>query len=115
MSMSESKKDTEGKLRNQAERGEGDKYVLRLFVAGISTSSRKAIENMRKLCDRYLQGRYKLEIIDIYQNPVIARDGQIIATPTLIKELPEPIRRFVGDMSDTRKLLLGLDLVSEEE
>ena len=90
------------------------KYVLRLFVAGINPKSKKAIENLREVCEENLKGQYELEIIDIYQQPIFAKEGQIIAAPTLIKELPLPIRRFVGDLSDKKKLLLGLDLRSKK-
>ncbi|MGB9199960.1 circadian clock KaiB family protein, partial [Methanobacterium sp.] len=69
-----------------------------------------AIENLREVCEENLKGRYELEIIDIYQQPIFAKEGKIIAAPTLIKELPLPIRRFVGDLSDKQKLLVGLDI-----
>jgi len=90
------------------------RYVLRLFVAGISPKSARAINNIKKLCDEYLHGQYDLEIIDIYKQPIIAKDGQILAAPTLVKELPLPLRKFIGDMSDTGKLILGLDLKSKK-
>ncbi len=90
------------------------KYVLHLYVAGLSPRSQKAVENIKKICEEHLQGCYKLTIQDIYQNPIIARNEQILAAPTLIKELPLPLRRFVGDMSDGGKLLVGLDLRSKE-
>ena len=86
------------------------KYLLRLFVAGINPKSKRAIENLREVCEENLKGQYELEIIDIYQQPIFAKEGKIIAAPTLIKELPLPIRRFVGDLSDKQKLLLGLDI-----
>ncbi len=89
-------------------------YILHLYVAGLSPRSQKAIENIKKICDKYLRGRYKLVIQDIYKNPILARNGQILAVPTLIKQLPLPLRRFVGDMSDSKKILLGLDLRSTE-
>jgi circadian clock protein KaiB len=92
-----------------------DKYVLRLFVAGINPKSKMAIENLRELLEENLKDQYDLEIIDIYQQPIFAKEGQIIAAPTLIKELPLPIRRFVGDLSDKHKLLLGLDLRSKKK
>ncbi|UTB32575.1 MAG: circadian clock KaiB family protein [Methanobacterium sp. ERen5] len=92
----------------------GEKYVLRLFIAGINPRSKNAIENLRKLCEENLEDNYELEIIDIYQQPIFAKEGHIIAAPTLIKELPLPIRRFVGDLSDKKKLLLGLDLRSQK-
>jgi circadian clock protein KaiB len=91
------------------------KYVLRLFIAGMNPKSKLAIENLQKVCDEELEGQCELEIIDIYQQPIFAKEGKIIAAPTLIKELPLPIRRFVGDLSDKDKLLLGLDLRSSKK
>jgi circadian clock protein KaiB len=88
-------------------------YILRLFVTGVTLKSQKAIVNVRKLCGEHLAGRYDLEIIDIYQNPDAAREEQILAAPTLVKSLPEPLRRFIGDMSDTGKLMAGLDLAGK--
>jgi circadian clock protein KaiB len=85
-------------------------YVLRLYVAGATVRSMCAIENIRRICKEYLQGRYDLEVIDIYQDPKLAIGEQIVALPTLIKKLPHPLRRFVGDLSDTEKVLFGLDL-----
>lgn len=93
----------------------GEKYVLRLFVAGINPKSRKAIENLKKILEENLKGQYELEIIDIYQQPIFAKEGQIVAAPTLIKELPPPIRRFVGDMSNKERILLGLHLKTEKK
>jgi circadian clock protein KaiB len=91
------------------------KYVLRLFVAGINPKSKMAVDNLKEVCEENLKDEYELEIIDIYQQPIFAKEGQIIAAPTLIKELPLPIRRFVGDLSDKEKLLLGLDLRSPKK
>ncbi len=91
------------------EKGKGH-YVLRLYVTGMTPKSRQAIENVRKICEEHLGGRYQLEIIDIYQQPIFAREGQIVAAPTLVKELPPPLRRFIGDMSQTERLLVGLDV-----
>jgi circadian clock protein KaiB len=85
-------------------------YVLRLYVAGLNRLSLRAIENLRKICEENLEGRYELEVIDIYQQPVLAQGGQIIAAPTLIKQLPPPLRKFIGDLSQTEKILVGLDL-----
>lgn len=85
-------------------------YILRLYVTGSSPRSLRAISNLRRLCDEYLPGAYDLKVIDIYKNPDAARDAQIIAAPTLIKRLPAPLRRFVGDLSNTQKLLIGLDI-----
>lgn len=86
------------------------KYVLRLYVAGISPRSEEAIRNVKAICDEHLAGRYDLQIIDIYQQPVLAKGEQIIAAPTLIKKLPEPLRRLIGSMADEDKVLVGLDL-----
>ena len=85
------------------------KYVLRLYVTGTTPKSVSAIRNIRKICDEHLKGAYDLEVIDIYQQPVLAKGEQIIAAPTLLKKLPLPLRRFIGDMSDTEQILLGLD------
>lgn len=85
-------------------------YVLKLYVTGMTPRSSKAIMNIRRICEEHLKGRYELEVIDIYQQPILAKGEQIIAAPTLIKKLPLPIRKFIGDMSDTERILLGLDL-----
>jgi len=87
-----------------------DRYVLRLFVTGTTSRSQRAIENMRKICEENLAGRFDLEVIDIYQNPEATRDLQVIATPTLVKILPEPLRRIIGDLSDRERVLAGLNL-----
>jgi circadian clock protein KaiB len=93
--------------------GEGC-YVLRLYVTGQTPRSLRAIQNIRRICEEHLSGRYDLEVIDIYQRPSLAKGEKIIAAPTLVKSLPAPIRRFVGDLSDTEKVLFGLDLVPRE-
>jgi circadian clock protein KaiB len=85
-------------------------YVLRLYVTGANVGSTQAIVNVRSVCQKYLRGRYELEVVDLYQHPRLAKDEQIIAAPTLIKKLPGPIRRFVGDMSDFEKILSELEL-----
>ncbi len=89
-------------------------YVLRLYVSGLTPNSQRAIENIRKICNEHLKGRYDLEIIDIFQQPTLAKEGQIIAAPTLIKKLPLPLRKFIGDMSKTERLIVGLDLKKKE-
>ncbi|MFZ2630197.1 MAG: circadian clock KaiB family protein [Desulfosalsimonadaceae bacterium] len=89
-------------------------YVLRLYVAGMTIKSTQAIANVRKLCEKHLTGRYELDIIDICQQPRLARENQIIATPTLIKILPLPLRRVIGDMSDTAKFLAGIGLKPQD-
>jgi circadian clock protein KaiB len=86
-------------------------YVLRLYVTGMTPRAGRAIENVRAICDEHLEGRYDLEVIDVYQQPVLARDNQIIAAPTLIKEAPLPLRRIIGDMSNRDRVLAGLDLI----
>ncbi len=86
------------------------KYVLRLYVSRSTLKSQLAIKNMKRLCQEHLKGRYDLEVIDIHKQPHLARDEQIVAVPTLIKRLPLPLRRLVGDMSDLNKVLFGLDL-----
>jgi circadian clock protein KaiB len=85
-------------------------YVLRLFVTGTTPRSTGSIINIRNFCDRFLEGHYELEVVDIYQQPTAARDEQIIAAPTLIKSLPLPLRRLVGDFSDQDRVAAGLDL-----
>ena len=90
------------------------KYILRLYVSGSSARSLKAVENVKKLCEDYLPD-YDLEVIDIYKDPAAARDEQIIAAPTLVKKLPEPLRKFVGDLSNTKKILVGLDVYERQE
>ncbi len=86
------------------------RYVLRLYVTGTTRNSERAIVNIRRICEEHLRGRYDLEIVDISQHPTLAEGEQIIAAPTLIKKLPLPLRRFIGDMSQTERILLGLDL-----
>ncbi|MFW6333195.1 MAG: circadian clock KaiB family protein [Thermodesulfobacteriota bacterium] len=86
-------------------------YVLKLFVSGMTPRSLKAIQNTRRICRDHLDGRYELEVIDIYQQPELGKREQIIAAPTLIKKLPMPLRQFIGDLSDTDKILVGLDLI----
>jgi circadian clock protein KaiB len=91
-----------------------DQYVLRLFVAGSTTRSVRAIANLRRICEEHLKGRYELAIIDVYQNPELAKQVQIFAAPTLLKELPLPLRQFVGDLADTEKVILGLAIRPKE-
>jgi circadian clock protein KaiB len=86
------------------------KYVLKLYVAGMTPRSATAVAKVKAICEEYLKARYELEIIDIFQNPVLARGEQIIAAPTLIKKLPLPLRRLIGDMSNVERVLSGLDL-----
>jgi circadian clock protein KaiB len=87
-----------------------ERYLLRLYVAGTTPRSLMAVSNIKKICEEHLQRRYDLEVIDIYQQPTLAKDEQIIAAPTLIKKLPLPLRKFIGDMADHERILVGLDL-----
>ena len=93
---------------------EADTFVLRLYVAGQTPKSITAFINLKKICEEHLQGRYELEVIDLYQQPQLAAGEQIIAAPTLIKKLPLPLRRIIGDMSRTERVLVGLDLRKKE-
>jgi circadian clock protein KaiB len=91
------------------------RYLLRLYVAGATQKSANAIQNIRRICEGRLKGRYALEVIDVYQNPEAAREDQILAVPVLIKRLPLPLRRLLGDLSNEERVLLGLDLKAMEE
>jgi len=92
----------------------GQKYLLRLYVTGSTRKSLRAIANIKKICEEHLKGRYHLEVIDLYQQPSLAKGEQIIAVPTLVKKLPPPLRRIIGDMSSTERVLVGLDLKKRE-
>lgn len=85
-------------------------YLFRLYVSGTSARSALAITNVRRICDKYLPGNYELEVIDVYQQPKETKTAQIVAVPTLIKELPFPPQRFIGDMSNTERIVVGLNL-----
>jgi circadian clock protein KaiB len=88
-----------------------ERYLLRLFVTGTTPRSARAIQNIRAICEEKLQGRYDLEVIDIYQHPEQANPEQVVVTPTLVKRLPLPVRRLIGDLSDRQRVLVGLDIV----
>lgn len=92
-----------------ATRPEG-KYVLRLYVAGATDRSRRAVLRARQLCETELDGNFELEVIDVYQQPILAREGQIVATPTLVREFPLPVRRLIGSLANTTGLFVGLDV-----
>ena len=85
-------------------------FVLRLYVTGTTARSTRAIANLRQLCEQHLPDRYELEVVDVYQQPELAARAQLVAVPTLIKRLPLPLRRLVGDLSDRQRVLAGLDL-----
>jgi circadian clock protein KaiB len=86
------------------------RHVLRLYVTGVTGKSVRAIQNVRRICEEHLKGEYELEVVDLYKNLPLARGDQIIAAPTLIKRLPLPLRRLIGDMSDEARVLVGLDV-----
>ena len=92
-----------------------ERYILRLYITGMTSRSSRAVDNLKAICDEYLEGRYDLEVIDIYQQPVLTKGEQIVAAPTLIKKLPLPMRRIIGDMSNRDRVLLGLDLIRESD
>jgi len=98
------------KMEEALEAQGGKNYVLRLYVAGMTPRSTLAVTNIKKICEEHLQGRYSLEVIDLYKSPALADGEQIIAAPTLLKKLPLPLRKFIGDMSNTEKIIVGLDL-----
>lgn len=100
--MSRRRRDYEG----QAD----EEYVLTLYVAGQSPRSVRAIESLKRICEESLQGRYRLEVVDLYQQPERALHDDVVAVPTLVRRLPEPIRRVIGDLSDTERVLVGLEL-----
>lgn len=115
MSDDEEPQDVRDAYENALQDLEQGKYLLRLYVAGNTAKSARAILNLRKICEQYLEGRYTLEVIDIYQQPDAARRDQIIATPTLVKHLPLPLRRIIGDMTQIERTLVGLDVLKMED
>jgi circadian clock protein KaiB len=86
-------------------------YILRLYVAGQTPNSMTALENLKKICEEYLEGRYQIQVVDLLENPQLASGDQILAIPTLVRKLPLPIRKIIGDLSNTERVLIGLDLV----
>lgn len=99
-----------GYVRSRSQEDALSKYLLRLFVTGASSRTSTAIANLQRICEQELQGQYDLEIIDVLEYPDVAEDEKILATPTLIKSLPPPLRRVIGDLSDKEKVLLGLEV-----
>jgi circadian clock protein KaiB len=102
-------------VAQKKDRDNKPKYALTLYVTGNTPQSTRAILNLKRICSQHLTGRHNLKVIDIYQQPQLAKAAQIIAAPTLIKKLPAPLRRFIGDMSNEERLLIGLDLPHEQE
>jgi circadian clock protein KaiB len=97
-------------LARAAERQKTARYVLKLYVAGVTPRSAAAIKSVTAMCEQHLKGRYELEIVDVYQRPTLAKGEQILAAPTLIKQLPLPLKKLIGDMANEQKVLVGLDL-----
>ena len=103
---------THGRLKSAGVGTDKERYVLKLYVTGATARSLRAISNVKVICEQYLKGRYHLEVVDIYRRPAVARRDQIVAVPTLVKQLPVPVRLLVGDLSRTEQVLQGLDLVA---
>jgi circadian clock protein KaiB len=101
---------TNWKEKEMKEEPAGDTWILRLYVAGQTTNSLTAFENLKKICEEHLGNRYTIEVIDLQKNPQLAKDHQIIAVPTLIRKLPTPVKKIIGNLSNTEKVLVGLDL-----
>ena len=93
---------------------EEDFWTLRLYVAGQSAKCTAAVRNLNRFCEEHLAGRYRIEVIDLLENPRLARDDQILAIPTLVRKLPEPLRKIVGDLSSTERMMVGLNLRKED-
>src|SRR5688572_767078 len=89
---------------------DGEMFDLRLYVAGQTPKALRAFENLRKICEEHLEGRYKIEVIDLLENPTLGQGDQILALPTLVRRLPAPIKKIIGDLSNTERVLVGLDL-----
>jgi circadian clock protein KaiB len=87
-----------------------ERFVLRLYIAGQTPKCMRAFTNLKRICEEHLANRYRIEIIDLLQNPQLARGDQILAVPTLVRQLPEPVKRIIGDLSNTERVLVGLDL-----
>ena len=96
--------------RKSASPHDGEKWELRLYTAGQTPKSLAAIKNLKKVCEEHLAGRYEIEIVDLLKNPRLAKDDQIVAIPTLVRKLPDPVRKIIGDLSDTERALVGLQL-----
>ena len=95
-------------------KAKSDTFILRLYVAGQTPKSIVAFANLKKICEEHLAGRYQIEVIDLLENPQLARGDQILAIPTLVKKLPPPVRKIIGDLSNTERVLIGLDLLPRE-
>jgi circadian clock protein KaiB len=108
--MEEPRRDPASPHESNSQEKQKNRYLLRLYVTGLTARSARAISNIKRVCEEELRDNYDLEVIDIYQQPALAAGQRIVATPTLIKELPAPVRRLIGDLSDHEKVLFGLDI-----
>jgi len=113
MNTSTIKTDTERLLSKKAA-AEKDKWILRLYVAGQTQKSLTAFKNLKAICEQQLEGKYEIEVIDLLLNPQLCRDDQILAVPTLVRKIPKPARKIIGDLSNTEKVLVGLDLLHKK-
>jgi circadian clock protein KaiB len=110
----EEQSDATADFEHALEKKKTEQYVLRLYIAGNNFRSQTAVENVKKICEEYLQGRYELEVIDIYQDQSKNLVDLVLAAPTLIKKLPLPLRRLIGDMTRKEKVLIGLDIIPQQ-
>lgn len=108
-------RDASGEMQKAIDERDTKQYVLRLFIAGTTPKSQHAIEIVKEILEKELKGRYELEVIDIYQQPELVREDQILAAPTLVKKLPLPLRRVIGDMSKKERVIIALDLTAKDE
>ncbi len=108
--MTAKSESTEKAARSASQPAKPEQWELRLYVAGITPRSIAAFENLKKICEEHLAGRYHIEVIDLLENPKLARGDQILAVPTLVRKLPPPIRKIIGDLSNTERVLVGLNL-----
>ena len=101
-------------MKTKSTRPKSDVFLLRLYVAGQTPKSMTAFANLKKICEEHLAGQYKIEVVDLLENPKLARGDQIFAIPTLVRKLPEPVRKIIGDLSNTERVLIGLDLLPRD-
>jgi circadian clock protein KaiB len=105
---------TAGAIETQPTQAKSDTFILRLYVAGQTPKSLIAFANLKKICEEHLKGQYSIEVVDLQENPTLASDDQILAIPTLVRKLPVPMRKIIGDLSNTERVLIGLDLLPRE-
>jgi circadian clock protein KaiB len=101
-------------MKTKSTRPKSDVFLLRLYVAGQTPKSMTAFANLKNICEEHLAGRYEIEVVDLLKNPTLASGDQILAIPTLVRKLPEPVRKIIGDLSNTERVLIGLDLLPRE-